>query len=220
MSLRLLIGASIRLYLEGLAYSLRRFSELEVVGLASTRHDLLARLGDARPDVVLLDRTMPDSLSLIAEVRGTHPAVQVVALGVEEDAPDVLACAEAGATAYVARDASIEDLVTTIARARDDQLVCSPRMTSALFRRLATLAAARPDDTSAVQLTGREVQVARLLDDGLSNKEIAARLGIGVATVKNHVHNLLEKLSVRRRGEAARAARRIDWGRDGRLSKA
>jgi DNA-binding NarL/FixJ family response regulator len=93
-------------------------------------------------------------------------------------------------------------------------------MTSALFRRLATLAAARPDDTSTVQLTGRELQVARLLDDGLSNKEIAARLGIGVATVKNHVHNLLEKLSVRRRGEAARAARRIDWGRDGRLSKA
>lgn len=220
MSLRLLIGASIRLYLEGLAYSLRRFSELEVVGLASTRHDLLARLGDARPDVVLLDRTMPDSLALIAEVRGTHPDVQVVALGVEEDAPDVLACAEAGATAYVARDASIEDLVTTIARARDDQLVCSPRMTSALFRRLATLAAARVDDTVAVQLTGRELQVARLLDDGLSNKEIAARLGIGVATVKNHVHNLLEKLSVRRRGEAARAARRIDWGRDGRLSKA
>jgi len=220
VSLRLVIGANIRLYLEGLAYSLRRFSELEVVGLASTRGALLAHTEAARPDVILLDRTMPESLALIAELRATHPAVQVVALGVDEDPPDVLACAESGASAYVARDASIDDLVATIARARNDQLVCSPRMASALFRRLATLAATRPNETGAVQLTGRERQIARLLDDGLSNKEIAARLGIGVATVKNHVHNLLEKLAVRRRGEAARAVRRIDWGGDARLSKA
>jgi DNA-binding NarL/FixJ family response regulator len=220
VSVRLVIGASIRLYLEGLAYSLRRFSELEVVGLASTRSDLIALVGEARPDVILLDRTMPDSLALVAELHARHPTVQVVTLGVEEEDPlDVLACAEAGATAYVGRDASIDELVATIARARDDQLVCSPRMTSALFRRLATLAA-RSGGGDAVQLTGRERQVAHLLDDGLSNKEIAARLGIGVATVKNHVHNLLEKLSVHRRGEAARAARRIEWGRDGRMSRA
>ncbi len=220
MSLRLVIGANIRLYLEGLAYSLRRFAELEVVGLAAARDELLAQARDAHPDVILLDRTMPESLALIGELRATFPAVQVVALGVAEEAPDVLACAEAGASAYVARDASIDDLVATVARARDDQLVCSPQMASALFRRLATLAATRPNETGTVQLTGRERQVARLLDDGLSNKEIAARLGIGVATVKNHVHNLLEKLAVRRRGEAARVARRIEWGPGGRLSKA
>jgi DNA-binding NarL/FixJ family response regulator len=94
-------------------------------------------------------------------------------------------------------------LVATLESATRGEALFSPRMAASLLRRVAALAATQPSPSAQVRLTPRERDIMRLLDEGLSNKEIAQRLGIEVATVKNHVHNILEKLQVHRRGEAA-----------------
>ena len=88
-------------------------------------------------------------------------------------------------------------------------VVFSPRLAGTLLRRIGALARERHDDEPDVRLTARETQILALIDDGLANKEIASRLHISLPTVKNHVHNLLEKLDVTRRGEAVARARAL-----------
>jgi DNA-binding NarL/FixJ family response regulator len=152
---------------------------------------------------VLIDMAMPDSLATVRELAGLASCGRVVALSVPEHERTVLACAEAGIAAYVLREGSLADLVATVRGAVLGEAAISPRIAASMLRRLATLAhdlAPQP----AVVLTAREMEVAALLGDGLSNKQIGARLNIELATVKNHVHNVLEKLHVHRRGEAAR----------------
>lgn len=120
---------------------------------------------------------------------------------------DIVATAEAGIGGYVPPDASIEDLVEAVKHAARGEMICSPRVAAALARRIATLASNRPVGSAAPSLTAREMEVLELLEIGLSNKQIANRLSIRLATVKNHVHSILAKLNVRRRGEAVAALR-------------
>ena len=131
-----------------------------------------------------------------------------MALGVSEAEDDILECAEAGIAAYVLREGSIEDLVETLEATVRGELCCTPKVAATLMRRLAALAATQPSALDATHLTSRELGILRLIERGLSNKEIAGRLFIEVSTVKNHVHHVLEKLQVRTRGEAAARYRR------------
>jgi len=110
----------------------------------------------------------------------------------------VLLCAEAGAAGYVPCDGTIDNLVDTIHSVARGELLCSPRIAATLFRAL-HVRVPKPDaDRLALTLTAREREIAPLIDRGLSNKEIAAHLRIEAATVKNHVHNLLESFRSRR----------------------
>jgi two-component system nitrate/nitrite response regulator NarL len=201
--IRVMIVDDLRLYREGLAHALGQRPHIVVVGTAARRDLALAEIARLQPTVVLLDMAMPESIAMVRELRERSPEVKVVALAVAEDDRDVLACAEEGLAGYVPREGSFEDLVAAVESAARGELLCSPRMAAALFRRLATLAAGREPAVGAQQLTTREREILRLIDGGLSNKEIAGRLSIEVATVKNHVHNILEKLHVHTRSEAA-----------------
>jgi DNA-binding NarL/FixJ family response regulator len=205
---RVVIAADIRLYREGLALALGGRGGFAVAGFASRAADAVAAVRDLRPDVALIDLAMPESLGVIRALAEAAPGVKVVALAVPEVDLSVLACAEAGVAGYVPRDGSLEDLVQAIESAARDELHCSPRIAASLFRHVAALSAdrARAADERA-PLTTREVEIVRLIDRGLANKEIARTLCIEVATVKNHVHNILEKLQVSRRGEAAARVR-------------
>jgi DNA-binding NarL/FixJ family response regulator len=209
---RLLIVTGIRLYREGLARVLATDGRFDVVRTAATMDEALTELA-ARPlDVVLLDAAGPAALAGVAVLAESSPDTSVVALGIGDSESEIIAYAEAGAAGYVPRDASVADLIVTVESAARGELRCSPRTAGALLRRLAHLAGQRaPVDDP--QLTHREIEVVRLIDSGLTNKEIAAELCIEVATVKNHVHNIIEKLGVRRRGEAAAMMRR--WQRPG-----
>jgi two-component system nitrate/nitrite response regulator NarL len=120
----------------------------------------------------------------------------------------VIAVAEAGASAYVTPDGSMEDLACVVESVERGEVLCSPGMAAGLFRRVATLARDRQLDPIDEKLTARELDVLRLVEAGLSNKEIATALSIELPTVKNHVHRILEKLHVNRRSEAAARARR------------
>ncbi|MDQ6610862.1 MAG: response regulator transcription factor, partial [Gemmatimonadota bacterium] len=130
--------------------------------------------------------------------------VRVVAVAVADEGPDIVACAEAGLSGFVPRDGSLADTVAAIMDATQNELRCSPRISAVLFKRLSTPAVA---NDSSDTLTPRESEVVALIDRGLSNKQIAGRLQISEATVKNHVHNILEKLHVERRSEAAAQVR-------------
>jgi DNA-binding NarL/FixJ family response regulator len=182
--IRIVIVADTRLYREGLAQVLGRGAHITVVATAARQDEALARLADLKPDVVLVD-------------------APVVALGVADDDDDVLGCAEAGVAGYVPREASVDHLVAVIESAARGEAICSPRIAASLLRRVARLAAGQGAAVPQGRLTSREREIIGLIDRGLSNKEISKHLGIEVATVKNHVHNILEKLKVHRRGEAA-----------------
>jgi two-component system, NarL family, nitrate/nitrite response regulator NarL len=205
----ILIVCDVRLYREGLAQSLTSDGRVHVIGSAVSVADALTQIRETPPDVVVLDVAIRNSLDLPRAVQTTLPATRVVAFALHDSEHDVLQCAEAGIAGYVARDGSVSDLVNAIEGAVRGEVICSPRTAATLFRRLASLssqpALAREDSV----LTAREIQIVELIDQGLANKEIAQLLSIGTATVKNHVHHILEKLQVTRRAEAAARLRTV-----------
>jgi two-component system, NarL family, nitrate/nitrite response regulator NarL len=201
---RILIVSGIRLYRDGLTQVLACVDSLTVVGQQADREAALACLPDMAPDVVLLDMSTPESHALASEVRASAPSIRIVALGIGESEAEVLACAEAGIAGYVTPDESVDELVATVKSVVRGELRCSARVAGSLLRRVAALAAERDPALPELRLTDREFEIVTLLEQRFSNKEIAVHLGIEVATVKNHVHNLLEKLNVHRRADAAR----------------
>jgi two-component system nitrate/nitrite response regulator NarL len=201
--IRVLIVAEIRLYREGLAQMLRAEPEIDVLATARGADEAVKALREAAPDIVLLDMAIPDNTWLVRALVAAVPGTRVVALAVPEIEREVLACAEAGVAGYVTRDASIEDVVAAVVSAARGEVLCSPRMVATLFERVATLALEASPASIESRLTARELEILDLIDQGLSNKEIARRLTIELSTVKNHVHNILDKLNVSRRSEAA-----------------
>jgi DNA-binding NarL/FixJ family response regulator len=145
-----------------------------------------------------------------------------VAFGVRETEEDILALAAAGTAGYIRDSVKSGDVVNVLQQLLADELTCSPRATASLYRQVGALSqrsSGRVLDSPAgldaatrrpaVPLSRRELQIAKLIDCGLSNKEIGRQLGIEAATVKNHIHNLCEKLNVHRRGEATARIRAL-----------
>jgi two-component system nitrate/nitrite response regulator NarL len=201
---RVFIVAGMRLYREGLADLLARTSCVEVVGTHSGGLEVVPHLMQSPPDVLLLDMGAPDSYDTARALERDVPDVPTVALGIGNSESERLRCAEVGIIGYVSDNAPASELVQVIERAARGEALCSPKLAGQLVRKLAALARDRDTEPLRGELTRREREVVALIEQDCSNKEIAQRLGIEVATVKNHVHNLLEKLSVRRRSEIVR----------------
>ena len=199
--IRILIVGDIRLYCEGVMLYLARQPHVELLGCACDRDAAAARVRELHPDVVLVDRAMPESLAAVRDMARDSPDARVVALTVPEIERAILACAEAGIAGYVSRDGSLADLMAVVESAARGELIVSPKMAASLLRRVGALAADRDSGSAHAPLTLREGEIVALIDEGLSNKQIAARLGVELATVKNHVHNILEKLHVHRRSQ-------------------
>ena len=207
----ILIVAHVRLYREGLAALLNSRDRFQVSGTADDCATTLCEIATSVPDVVVIDITMPGALEIIPTLRSNANGTKVIAFALHDDEAQIIACIEAGASGYVTTDSSLSALIATIDAVTRDELPCSPRIAATFVRRLAERAARKELPIDAVILTGRERQVLRLLREGLSNKEIGQNLNIAEATVKNHVHHLLEKLDVSSRNQAvARFARVLD----------
>jgi len=201
---RVYLVSDVRLYREGLISSLAQQRQLEPVGAGGSR-DFLDRIIELRPEVLLLDLSIGESLTIPRRARQVLPELRVVAFAVAEIEDNVLACAEAGISGYVTLDGSVEDLVAAVLHALRGELMCSPRIAALLFSRMSTLSDGRiAAAADASSLTRREREIAALVACNLANKEIARRLRLGPTTVKNHVHNILQKLNLHRRVDIAR----------------
>jgi two-component system, NarL family, nitrate/nitrite response regulator NarL len=198
---RVYIVSDVRLYREGLISVLK--NQLLVVG-AGDSGDFLDQISGLRPHVLILDLGTRDSLSITRRAQQVLPGLRVVAFAVAEVEENVLACAHAGISGYVTQNGSTEDLVAAVLCALKHELVCSPRIAALLWDRLATLCNGRPTQFADAGLTRREQEIAELVARNLANKEIARRLRLGTTTVKNHVHNILQKLNIHRREDVAR----------------
>ena len=200
--IRLLVVADVRLYRENIVNSLACRGSIEVAGAASSRDEVLALVASTAPAIVVIDMATTASDDIVRSIGAQAAAVKTVAFAVGDSEEELLACVDAGVAGYVSRDASMDDLVAAIESVARGDLPVPPRIAAALFRRLTILRRSEREAPS-LPLTARERQILLLIDEGLSNKEIAARLSIEVATVKNHVHSLLTKMQVNTRGQAA-----------------
>jgi two-component system, NarL family, nitrate/nitrite response regulator NarL len=204
--IRVFIITATRLYRDGLADILARKGFL-IVGTQAAGLTSAESVARERPDVVLLEVTGPRSIPVIRALTRVAP-VKVVALAMPEVEDDLISYAEAGIAGYVARDeGSISELVATINSVSRGETLCSPRMAATLLRRVARLASVPATERPRVSLTPRQLDIMRLLDRGLSNKEIARDLCIQVPTVKNHLSVIFEKFGVRRRSQVVARAR-------------
>ena len=203
------ILSDVRLCRDGLELIIARRHDIAPIGSACS-HIAMGEITARHPDIVLLDASIPDAHGLAREICAMLPDTKIIAFALLELDEEIIACAEAGITAYIGREGSAEDLIDIIYQAARGDFVCSPRLTGLLFRHISTLctkrcrsdSAAMPDgDDGDIRLTRRERDIIPLIGQGLSNKEIARHLGVGVSTVKNHIHNVLEKLRLRRRVE-------------------
>jgi two-component system nitrate/nitrite response regulator NarL len=199
---RVLLVTDVRLYRELLAAALADEGGIELAGSAPCDVAAMA-VGMFEPDVVVVDTasvSVPEGLRALA---AALPEARMVAVGVPDDDDAVVALLEAGAAGYVTGEQPLQDLVATIEAAAQGLLQCPPRLAAALARRMAALAAGRVRQTNGDGLTPRQREIAMLIAEGLSNKQIARRLSIEHATVKNHVHTILVKLGVSRRDQVA-----------------
>jgi DNA-binding NarL/FixJ family response regulator len=210
VSFRALIVSDVQLCREGLALILIRHCHFaDVIGSAASPTDL-GQIVSLGPDVVLLDLSNAGALPFAKQLNVALPGAKIIAFALGDTDEEIMACAEAGISAYLTRDSSAEKLVEVVHQSLRGEFACSPRITSLLFRRLASLSSAgsgSPPDPRP-PFTYRERQIVPLIEQGLSNKEIARRLSIEASTIKNHVHNMLKKMSLRRRGEIAAQIRR------------
>jgi two-component system, NarL family, nitrate/nitrite response regulator NarL len=206
--LRVLFVHPVRAYREAVALALHAGAGFDV-----STAERLARhraLPGGPPDVVLVDVAAHDAPPRVREACFHFPGLPVVALGTGQNAGEVVPVLEAGAAGYLTREDPLAALADTLAAVARGEMPASRTVAAALGRRVAELAGARRGAPALARLTAREGAILELIAEGLSNKEIARRLGVRPLTVKNHVHNLLQKLEVRRRGEAAALLRGME----------
>jgi DNA-binding NarL/FixJ family response regulator len=188
-------------YRECLAGALNRQDGFTVVGQTSCDMSAVARAQELRPDVMVLDTACPSFVEVARTARSQTLPTRLVALALRET--EILACMQAGIPGCVEAGGSLADLVNVIADVLRGQVrYVGPGM-ARLFRRMEVQSNDQLSRESGVSMTPRELEILRLVGAHLSNKEIAIRLGIELATAKNHVHSILTKLKVHRRWEAA-----------------
>lgn len=196
-----------RLLREGLTSMIHTQPGFKVLAASADANEALQKVREAKPDVVLLDFGLEDhdSLSLTVTVRAEVPSARVIVMGLLPLQEDVADYVRAGASGFIMKDASFEDLFSTIRKVAAGEEVLPRALTNTLFAQIVrnTASVAKAKVIESVRLTARERQVIDLLGEGLSNKEISTRLGIAVHTVKSHVHNVLEKLALHSRLEVA-----------------
>ncbi len=205
-AIRVMICDDHALFRRGLIMVLESEEGMDVVGEAEDGEEAIRKVEELAPDVVLMDVRMPrvsgiEATRAIAEV---NPSAKILMLTVSDEEDDLYDAIKAGATGYLLKEISIEEVANAIRAVVSGQSLISPSMASKLLSEFTALAK-KADEKQAVptpRLTDRELEVLKLVAQGMSNREIASELYISENTVKNHVRNILEKLHLHSRMEA------------------
>ena len=202
--LQVLIASEVRFVRESLGEILGRGGTASVIGHCADLSQILSMSRELRPDMVLLDAAVRDGLLAVRRLREISGGLRVVVFAVSESVESVLAWAEAGVAGYIPCTAGASDLCALVDDISAGRQACSGAVAAGLLQRIAASSVRPPKADSGLQaLTPRELEIVRLISTGLSNKEIARRLNIGLTTTKSHVHNALGKLNMQRRGQVS-----------------
>src|SRR3954463_2378143 len=205
-AIRVLICDDHSLFRRGLIMVLESEEGIEVVAEAEDGEEAIRKAEEAAPDVVLMDVRMPrmSGIEATRSIAEAVPTAKILMLTVSDEEEDLYEAVKAGATGYLLKEISIEEVANAIRAVVTGQSLISPSMASKLLNEFNTLVkrAEEKQQFPAPRLTDRELEVLKLVAQGMSNREIAEHLYISENTVKNHVRNILEKLHLHSRMEA------------------
>ena len=207
MGTRLVLADDHRLVRDGLAAMMGREADFEIVGTASDGLGALRMARELAPDVLVTDLSMPgmNGIEATRRVRSEAPEVQVLCLSVHDEDRLVLASIDAGASGYVLKDASFEELALAIRQVVDKRIYLSPALTGVMVRDYRNRCSATPDSAFST-LTAREREMVQLFSEGHTTNEIAERLYVSPKTVATHRENILHKLQIHGMAELTRYA--------------
>jgi DNA-binding NarL/FixJ family response regulator len=199
-TIRLVIADDHLVVRDGLRGMLESQPDFEVVGEAANGEEAVHLASSLQPEVILMDLRMPemDGVSAIREIKSSQPEIEILVLTTYDSDADILPAIEAGATGYLLKDASREELYAAIRSTAHGESMLAPGVAAKLIGRMRAPA--------EEQLTKRELEVLQLVAEGASNKDIAGRLHISQATVKSHLIHIFGKLGVSDRTAAVTVA--------------
>jgi DNA-binding NarL/FixJ family response regulator len=205
--IRVLVVDDHALFRRGLEMVLAQEDDIEVVGEAGDAEAAVARAAELLPDVVLLDVRMPKGSGIEAcvQIKEVAPSARIIMLTISDEEADLYEAIKAGATGYLLKEISIDEVASAVRAVYDGQSLISPAMASKLLTEFALMAKRSNERSQQVptpRLTERELEVLKLVARGLNNRDIARELFISENTVKNHIRNILEKLQLHSRMEA------------------
>ena len=204
--IRVLIVDDHALFRRGLQMVLESEADIEVVGEASDGHEAVERAETSTPDVVLMDVRMPRRTGIEATrtIKDTLPSTKILMLTISDEEADLYEAIKAGASGYLLKEISIEEVAGAVRKVNEGHSLISPSMASKLLTEFASMVKRRDERASVPgpRLTDRELEVLKLVAKGMNNRDIGQELFISENTVKNHVRNILEKLHLHSRMEA------------------
>jgi DNA-binding NarL/FixJ family response regulator len=207
----IIVLTPLRLLGDGLAACFGSRPDMCCLAVVNDLESLRDILATDEAEAILVDVGLGVDLFDVRSIAAEWPDVPLIALGLNEERQEVIACGRAGYAGYVPRDASIDTLCKTLLEVVAGRLACSPEISGSLLRALFRRDPNYEEPDCDPALTRRESEVLELLGRGFSNKEIGSELCLSVATVKHHVHHVLEKLKLERRAQAMRRVRDAPW---------
>jgi len=209
--IRLLLIEDNRLLRDGIASMIKKQSDMHVVATVGNGENILLMMGKLKPDIVLLDLGLrnQNSLRVVKLLKKHFQEAKIIAMDLIPLQTDVLEFVLAGVSGFMLKDININEFLKTIRSVYKGTQVLPPNLTGSLFSQIVeyTLNGLKPSSiTESTRMTKRERQVIELIADGNTNKEIAQKLNLSLHTVKSHVHNILEKLSLNTRMQIAKHA--------------
>jgi two-component system nitrate/nitrite response regulator NarL len=208
--MRILVVSDVRVVQEGLHSVLAQEDGVNIISTVDVRR-ATQESAQLSPDIVLIDAARLESVDIVRDLVAASPHTKIVAFGVKETDAGFLALATAGTSGCVGDSAASGDIVRVLEQVLGEELPCPPQLVATGLRPMGRLSEERSGSGQVytVPLSRRELQIGQLIESGLTNKGIGRQLGIEAATVKNHLHNMCEKLKVHRRGEIAARMRTI-----------
>jgi DNA-binding NarL/FixJ family response regulator len=204
--IRVLVVDDHALFRRGLEMVLSQESDIEVVGEAGDGAEAVELAAQLLPDIVLMDVRMPrrSGIEACTAIKDVVPSAKIVMLTISDDEADLYDAIKAGASGYLLKEISIDEVAAAIRSVSGGQSLISPSMASKLLTEFATMIKKGDErqQLPAPRLTDRELEVLKLVAKGLNNRDIAKELFISENTVKNHIRNILEKLQLHSRMEA------------------
>jgi DNA-binding NarL/FixJ family response regulator len=209
--IRILLIEDNRILREGITDMIKGHRDIKVVAVSDGRHDTLSKARTIKPSMVLMDLGLAsqNSLDVLQSMKKEFPAVKIIGMGLAPAQADIMEFVQGGADGFILKDATVENMITTIRSVDGGETVLPLPMTASLFFQVAehALLKGKRNLNGATRMTQREKEIIALIVDGMSNKQIAGKLNIATFTVKSHVHNILEKLALHSRLQIANFSR-------------